>query len=201
MRVSYNGNTSAFQADAGGSIPPTRSNQTRYMNIIYTAAFLAAFYFVLIFVLARIVVPFLGFKKYPAPRDLPDEVRLAIAELEKRSFDQRSYLQAAYDFVRSRWHSERFKTITELPLAFRTDLKEIWQKSGYAHCTSINFILYALLANSKFFTPGDIRLRHTIFNLMIHQYLRVRVGKDWLDVEPSLVFLNLPVGQRPGFFG
>jgi hypothetical protein len=37
-----------------------------------------------------------------------------------------------------------------------------------------------LLARSRYFTQEDIRLRHAFFNGVLHQYLQVRIGNDWI---------------------
>ena len=158
-------------------------------------------YFLTVFFLARLFVPFMGFKQYSPPGTLPSEVVETIRQLEQSSRDAREYLETAYEFVRKHWHSERLKTITRLPKIFRTDIGEIWRSPGYAHCTTINFILYTLLAHSRFFTAADVRIRHTFFNAVLHQYLQVRIGAVWIDADPSTTYLHLPLGQRARLFG
>ncbi len=78
--------------------------------------------------------------------------------------DSSEYLARTSDFVRDRWHSERLKTITRLPLIFRTDIAQIWNSPEYAHCTTVTFVLYTMLVRSRYFTQEDIRVRHTFFN-------------------------------------
>lgn len=171
------------------------------MQFLQTIFGVLILYLILILIVARMVLPFLGFRKYHPPKEIPPEVLQTILDLEAQSHDQRSYLEGVYKFVQSRWHSARFKTVTELPLAFRKDLSLLWRQPGYAHCHTINYVFYTLLARSKYFTPDDIRFRHKLFNFMIHQYLRVRVNGKWLDVDPSLVFLKFGIGSHAGFFG
>ena len=161
----------------------------------------AAAYFFLILVVSRLFIPFLGFSKPALPREVPQAMEHKIREMEQQATDPDAYVELAYKFVQSRWHSARFRTITDLPLAFRTDLNEIWDSPGYAHCNTINYVFYVLVARSRFFTPEDVRFRHKLFNLMVHQYVQVRIRGRWLDADPSLVFLHLPLGWHAGWFG
>jgi len=171
------------------------------MRFVKLLISLLAWYVLTVFFLSRLFVPFMGFTKYDPPNRLPTEVVDTIHQMETTSRDPREYLEHAYNFVRGRWHSERLETITRLPMIFRTDIGEIWKTPGYAHCTTINFILYTLLARSRFFTADDLRIRHTFFNGVLHQYLQVRVGDTWIDADPSTSYLHLPLGQHAKFFG
>ncbi len=171
------------------------------MLILELILVILASYTFIVFFLARLVIPFYGFQKYITPRDLPPDMRKTITELEHQSSDQKSFLEHAYVYMQDNWHSERLKTITALPLIFRTDIDEVWHSRGYAHCTTINFILYTLLVNSRFFTEEDIRIRHVFFNGVIHQYLEVQVGLTWIDADPSTKYLRLPLGQHSRWFG
>lgn len=167
---------------------------------IWISLIIAAYVFI-VFFLSRLFVPFMGFKKYDPPGDLPAEVIATIRELEAQSRNACEYLEMAYRYVRERWHSERLRTITRLPLIFRTNIGEIWKAPGYAHCTTINFILYTLLARSRFFSVDDVRIRHTFFNGVLHQYLQVRIENSWIDADPSTTYLDQPLGQRARLFG
>jgi len=139
----------------------------------------------------------MGFVQYKPPKDLSEEVRQKIRDLENVSKSQLEYLKNSYGFVQSRWQAERLKTIFCLHLAFRKDLQKIWKMPGYAHCNTINFILYTLLAGSRFFAEEDIKIKYVFFNAVPHQYIKVKVGEKWLDIDPSLNYVKgLPFGTR-----
>jgi hypothetical protein len=159
-------------------------------------------YFLLVFVGLRMVAPFMGFKQYVPPANLPEEVKQAILELEIKSGDPESYLKNAFNFVLSRWYAVRHKAVTNFPKLFRKDLKAIWHEPGYAHCSTSNFILYTLLANSKFFKASDVKVRHVFVNMIVHQYLQVRVGKTWVNVDPAgAAIKGWGIGKYLRFFG
>jgi hypothetical protein len=89
-----------------------------------------------------------------------------------------------------------------LPKLFKKDLAEIWNTKGFVYCTSINFIVYVLLANSKYFNVQDIKVRHVFLNFVPHQYLQVKVGGKWVDVDPAGAGIrNQPLGTHASFFG
>ena len=150
------------------------------MNIFFWVLLFVAVYFFLVFVVSRFVVPFMGFKQYLSPTDLPPEIKQAIAELENKSRDQMSYLRAVYDLVLDKtlhqWRHTRMKAAFRMPRAWVKDLSEIWQTRDFIYCTGINYLIFTMLTGSKYFKPADIKVRHVFVNFFIHQYLQVRVG-------------------------
>ncbi len=127
----------------------------------------------------------MGFKQYLPPTDLPPEIRQTIAELENKTTDQKTFLQLAYNLLASKYDHGRYNVVRFLPRLFRTDLEQIWNSTGYAHCTTRNYVLFTLLANSKYFKPEDVRVRHQFFNFVPHQYLQVKVDGIWTDADPG----------------
>lgn len=167
------------------------------MDIFLIILIVVAVYFFLAFFVLRLIAPFMGFRQYRPPADLPPEVRQAIAELENKSHDQMSYLRAAHDFVIGKFTGGRMDAVRYFPKIFRKDLGKIWDAGGYAHCTTKNFVLYALLANSKYFTAGDVKVRHTFLNFVPHQYLKVKVSGRWLDADPAAASIgSYPLGKH-----
>jgi len=142
-------------------------------------------YFFLVFFVLRLLAPFMGFGGYRLPATIPQAVKDKITELENKSTDQLSYLQAAYDFVKSRWRATRGEVVYKFHLIFRDDIEKIWDAPGFAHCTTTNFVLNVLLANSKFFKADDIKVKHQFFNFTPHQYLVVKIGGKWTDADPA----------------
>ena len=159
------------------------------MNILTYILIVVAVYFFLVFVLFRMIAPFYGFRQYEPPTNLPPKVRQAITDLENKSHDQMSYLQAVYDFVTDKtihqWKHTRFKAGTHLARAFVNDLEEIWESEGFVYCTAINFVAYTLIANSKYFKIEDVKIKHVFLNFITHQYLQVKVGDKWVDFDPA----------------
>lgn len=172
------------------------------MNVIEVILIILAAYFFLVFVALRLVAPFMGFRGYRPPTDLPTEVRQKITELEQQSTDQKSYLEVVYKSVLGRWQHSRFQAAIQLPKLFKKDLSEIWHCQGFIYCHTINFIVYTLLANSKFFKAEDVKIRHVFLNFVPHQYLQVRVGGQWIDVDPAGAGIRgFGLGRHASFFG
>jgi len=172
------------------------------MTIVLVILIIIAAYFFLVFVVLRLVAPFMGFGGYQPPVDLPAEATQTIADLENRSTDKKTYLKAVYDFVQSRWQATRGQALTKLSKLFRENFVSLWRQPGYAHCTTQNFILHTLLVNSKFFKADDVKVKHVFLNFVPHQYLRVRVGEQWIDVDPAAgSALGIPFGRHGSFFG
>jgi hypothetical protein len=176
------------------------------MILLYWISAVLAAYFFLVFVVLRLVVPFMGFKQYLPPTDLPPEIKSAIIDLENKSHDPMSYLQAVYDLVLDKtihqWKHTRFKAGTRLYRLFVKDLAEIWQTHDFVYCQAINFVVYVLLANSKYFKTSDVKVKHVFANFVCHQYLQVKIGGNWVDVDPAGSGIRgKPLGTHLSWFG
>lgn len=176
------------------------------MTFFWIVIFVVAVYLLLIFVVSRFVVPFMGFGGFWPPRQTQQEIKAAIAELELRAPDKRSYLEAVYELVLDKtlhqWKHTRFKAATRIPRAFVSNLSEIWATQDFLYCNSINYLVYVLLIKSKYFQPGDVRVRHVFVNFFIHQYLQVKVGEGWVDVDPAGTGIRgKPLGKHLEWFG
>lgn len=148
----------------------------------------------------------MGFGGFRPPQALPQEVGAAIAEMESRSANQQAYLQAAYGLVLEKtlhqWQHTRFKAATRIYRLKVRDLKEIWQTRKFIYCGPINYLLYVLLVESKFFRPEDVKVRHVFLNFVLHQYLQVRVGEAWVDADPAGAGIRgKPLGAHASLFG
>lgn len=144
----------------------------------------------------------MGFGNYSPQAEITPEIKAQILELEQKSKDPASYLKNAFDFVLGRWYAVRYKAVTELLKLFRTDLVKIWREPGYAHCTTQNFILYNLLVHSRYFKPEDIKAKNVFLNFVPHQYLEVKVGDNWVEIDPAATSCGITTyGKRGSFFG
>lgn len=166
---------------------------------------IALVYFVLAFFISRLVVPFMGFGGFLLPEDVPEEIKQKIVELETKTTDQQSYVKKVYDAVLYKtlhqWNHTRFKAATRLPRAFVKDLTEIWDTKDFIYCTAINYLVFVMLTESKFFKADDIKVRHVFLNFVPHQYLQVRVGDEWIDVDPAGAGIRgFGLGHHASFF-
>jgi hypothetical protein len=172
------------------------------MELFFTFLLLIGIYIFLVFIGIRLIVPFMGFGKFTLPEKTPQIILQKVQELDSSAHSQEEYLQGVYDFVTSRWHAGRLNTILYAPLAFRTNLETIWNQPGYAHCNTQNYLLFILLANSRYFEAGDIKPRCVFFNFFIHQYLQIRVNNSFIDADPAGASIRgAKLGTKIEFFG
>ena len=177
------------------------------MMIFWVILSAVVIYCFLVFIASRFLVPFMDWGGFKPATQVPDGIKAAIAELEARAINQRSYLEAVYDLVmqknRSQWHHTRLRVLLNLPRAWVTELSEIWETHDFIYCTGMNYLVAALLVDSKYFKAEDIRVRHTFVNFFIHQYLQVNVrGSSWVDVDPAGSGIRgKPLGTHLEWFG
>lgn len=157
-------------------------------------------YIFIVFFLLRWVVPFFGYEPFVELTTIPVDMLKFINLMESKSNSQGEYLKLVYDALSLKWQGERLKTITESPKAWRTDIDEIWNSHGFAHCHTIDYIFFILLVKSKYFKPDDVRVQFVMLNFFIHQYLEVRVEGKWIDVDVWASNLGVPFGKHAELF-
>lgn len=159
-------------------------------------------YLFLVFIALRLIVPFMGFRRWRSPQKISPSIQQEANKLLTTHKDQASFVTAAYNIISTRWWAGRLQTVRYAPLAFRTNLEQVWNAPGYAHCNTQNYLLYTLLLASRLFSPADIRMRTVFFNFFIHQYLQVRVNGQWVDADPAgATIRRLPLGTHISLFG
>lgn len=160
----------------------------------------------MVYVVSRFAVPFMGWRGFKPPKEIPGEIKIKIAELEALAHNPQSYLQSVYDFVMEKnwtqWNHTRLRAAFRLRRAFVKDLGEIWRTRDFIYCTAINYLVYAMLTGSRYFKPSDIKVRHVFVNFFIHQYLRVKINGGWTDVDPAGTGIRgKPLGGHLEWFG
>ena len=110
------------------------------------------------------------FNKEPLPEKLPAGLAEAVEKV-KMVQNKKAALGTAYDILTSKYRGYRFMTYLKLWRVWETDLDKIWQRSGFLHCTTINYLLRILLIKSGWFKEDDIRFGFAmIWYISIHQY-------------------------------
>jgi hypothetical protein len=113
--------------------------------------------------------------QYSSP--IPIAMQREVALL-RRTKTKQECLETCYALLTKKYHGDRVKTITRLYEVFRSDLKHIWARNGFLHCTTLNYVMAACLIESGHFSAEDITYHWTQVNyLSPHQYLKVRTNK------------------------
>ena len=123
------------------------------------------------------------FFKTDLPRKIPRKMEEIVTKLKKSS-NQEECLKLVYEILSAKYQGNRTKTYTNLCDVFMKNTNKLWKKSGFLHCTNMNFLARILLVKSGIFSENDIRLKWTqVWLISPHQYLQVKVGNSWKDVD------------------
>ena len=115
--------------------------------------------------------------KTPIPDKLPEQMQETINEL-KKSLNKEDCLRCAYEILTAKYHGHRIKTYTRLFNVFSRDINKMWSKTGFLHCTNINYLMKTLLIKSGLFNDSDIALKWTmVWYVSPHQYIQVTTNK------------------------
>ena len=125
------------------------------------------------------------FTKKPIPEKLPASMQKKI-EILKKTKSKEECLRKAYDIMHERFWGWKWRTFSHLGDVFRYLPEQSWNRKGFIHCTHMCYLLRILLVRSGWFKEEDIKPKiTTVHYLSIHQYLKVRIGKDeyaYLDI-------------------
>jgi hypothetical protein len=135
-------------------------------------------------------------KKARIPDDLPQDVEDIIEGL-KRSRTKEGCAKKAYDILSERYRGYRAYTYLRLFDLFHSDVGYLWSRKGFLHCNNLNYLLRILLIRSGMFSESDIVLKWTrIWVFSPHQYLRVRIGRRWTDIDLWGKAYGIPFGAH-----
>ncbi|MDD5032371.1 MAG: hypothetical protein PHR36_05045 [Patescibacteria group bacterium] len=164
------------------------------------AIYIIVLYFVLVFGLSRFFIPHLSFGSDPMPEKIPADMEKVIEELKNKANSPREFLELAFDYLGTKYHSERLATILKFNYLFKK-LDEILALSGYIPCTQSNFLMRIFLVRSGLFDDGDIKKKHVFVNFVPHQYLQVRIDNNWIDVDVGEKQRGMELGKHLKYFG
>jgi len=126
----------------------------------------------------RYVNIFYNFSEDSIPEKLSVEMVKTIEQLKQQASSSDNFLKLTYDFIGSKYRSERFNTVL---------------KFGY--------LLRIFLITSGWFKEEDIRRKHLFVNFVPHQYLQVKVNGEWIDIDVGEKRRGLPLGRHLKYFG
>lgn len=176
------------------------------MDYIYLGITFLAGYFFIVFVVLRLIAPFMGFSGYKMPQNVPLEVLQAVKDLENKTTNQQAYLEGVYKLVlyktNYQWKHTRFQAALRLNKLFVKDLQNIWSTQDFLYCTAINYLGFTMLVKSKYFKIEDIKVKYVFLNFVVHQYLQIKVGENWVDFDPAGAGIRgFNLGSHASLFG
>tara|TARA_Y100000310_G_scaffold148238_1_gene147486 strand:- start:727 stop:1170 length:444 start_codon:yes stop_codon:yes gene_type:complete len=125
------------------------------------------------------------FSKLRIPKKLPKGMQKAVEKLRK-SKNKEDCLRKAYNILTKKYRGYHFRTYIRFFELFITDANKLWNKSGFLHCTNMNYLMRILLVKSGFFKENDITPKLTlIWYKSIHQYLNIKINRNKsINVDP-----------------
>ncbi|MDD5071942.1 MAG: hypothetical protein PHQ42_04385 [Patescibacteria group bacterium] len=162
--------------------------------------YIIVLYFIFIFFLSRFIIPHLSFRPDPLSEKIPEDMERKIEELKNKSNSPREFLELAYNYLGTKYHSERLATVLKFHFMFKS-LEDIWNRTGFIPCNQSNFLLRIFLAKSGFFKDKETRRRNTFVNFVPHQYLQVKLDNKWIDVDVGEKYRGMKIGRHLKYFG
>lgn len=151
-----------------------------------------------VWVLLRLVVPYMGFRKTPIAESLPAHLQSVIDDIKASSSNQTEALRLSYNYVVQQYYGGRIKTVLNFWRAFGSYENK---SPGFLPCNMQNQLLRTILVKTDYFKDADIEVRVTPFNFFIHQYLVVNINGQSIAVDPWSHFLGLELGKKSSWFG
>ncbi len=120
---------------------------------------------------------------YKIPKKLPLGMQRVVEQLKKTK-SKMECLRMAYDVLGKRFHGEKLYFLRKPSELFVTNLEKIWNTRKVLNCTTVNYLLRALLIRSGKFTDKDLKNQWTLISgFSIHQYVRANVDGKIINVD------------------
>jgi len=133
------------------------------------------------------------FDRYKIPSKVPSDLQRVIDRVKSKS--KMEILKGAYDAVTTKFTSSNWKTYARLPKVFQKDVNKLWSRE-VLHCTHQNFLIRLILIKTGKFKESDIKLKRGLTYLLSpHQWLSVKVGNKWVDVDAYGRSYGVPFGK------
>lgn len=130
------------------------------------------------------------------PDNLPTDMFNLINQL-KKSKSKRDCLKKTYSALTSKYRGYAFKTYFRFFDIFTSDTNKLWAKSGFLHCSKLNFLMRILLVKSGHFQNEDIKTKWTlVWYLSPHQYLQIRLNdNEYINIDMWGKAYGIPFGD------
>ncbi|MCG2694716.1 hypothetical protein L6261_01375 [Candidatus Parcubacteria bacterium] len=118
------------------------------------------------------------FKKQSIPNEIPMELMDKIIEFSVCG-NKDEFLRKSFFYIVKKWGGSRIGFFTRFFDVFNNNFNKIFKKTGYLHCTTMNYILRVMAVKSGLFRDTDIELKLTNTWFVIpHQYLKVKLNEN-----------------------
>ncbi len=169
--------------------------ELQYITMIYLYIILIYIFFVFIFL--RLIVPYSGFVEIKDYSPIPPKFINDIEKIYLKYPDNYDYLQNCYKYMTSKYYGSRYKIFTQYWKAFEKPFK---YDHGFLPCNILNAQLIAILLYINKFKKQDIHTKMTFLNFFIHQFIEVKVGNNWVKIDPSYKTYGVPFGKSATLF-
>jgi hypothetical protein len=139
--------------------------------------------------------------KSKLPVEMRGEITQTVAMLQKLKTKE-EVLKAAYSIITSRYNGQHIATLTRLTDLFSSGIQDLWNRSGFLHCTNQNYLLHYLLVKSNKFKETDIKAKWTLYwGFSPHQYLSIKLNdQKFINVDAWSAVYGVKFGDYSHWF-
>jgi len=145
----------------------------------------------------RLIVPYYGFTTPEVPKQIPAFLAKEVTSIKNASFSKEHFLRSAFQLLVDRYYGGRWETLVYANRAFEPIGR---RESGFIPCNIFNHLMRTILVASGEFSNDEIKTVVVPLNFFIHQYLKVRIGDRWIDIDPTYHRLGIPYGKHAIWF-
>jgi hypothetical protein len=136
-----------------------------------------------------------GKQKYP---ELLDQEMKFMTDYLAKLDSRETVAKEAYRIIITRFEGGKILTVTKLLDLFSNGFQDLWNRSGFMHCTNQNFLLASLLIASGKFSDDNIERRWTpVWGFAPHQYLIAKLDDNkYINLDPWAAKYGVSMGDH-----
>lgn len=143
------------------------------------------------------IIPYYSYFNIKSDFVIPEFLSRDIQKINRTSGSDLEYLKNIYNFLTKKYYGDRVGSVLAINKSFKNTVE---RESGLLPCNIFNELFSSILIDSGRFDKQDINRVVVPLNFFIHQYLKVKINKEWVNIDPTYSKRGVVFGERAFLF-
>lgn len=139
------------------------------------------------------IFPYYSYFSIKSDFVIPKFLSSDIQKINRTSGSNLEYLKNIYNFLTKKYYGDRIGSVLAINKSFKNTVE---RENGLLPCNIFNELFRSILIESGRFDTQDIKRVIVPLNFFIHQYLKVKVYGNWVNIDPTYNKMGVKFGEK-----